>query len=110
MNTKTKDKSDDTDDAQDVSDPDNNYVEGQPFGFDDVPMYCRVYYMGRLGWIIEKGEDVRKDASGRHVKIQYKEEYAGRKHSNVHEKLVNKFLRKKEKLWVDFDHQFTEYA
>lgn len=106
MNTKTKTDSND-DESESVPE---GAEPGQVYTFDDVPMYCRVYYMGRLGWVVGKGDDVREDSSGRHIKIQYKEEYAGRKVSRVHEKLVNKFLRKREKLWVDFDHNFTEYA
>lgn len=83
--------------------------EGQLYTFDDVPKYRRVYYMGRLGWVVQKGHTVREGSDGRHIKIQYKEKHANRKYSKIHEKLVNRFLRNKKRLWVDFDGRFEEY-
>lgn len=107
MNTKTKTDDNDPEDSENVAEgaePDQLYT------FDDIPLYARVYYMGRLGWVIKKGEDIVNTVSdSRHLKIQYKEKHANRKHSHVHEKLVNKFLRKQERLWVDFEHNFETY-
>jgi hypothetical protein len=99
----------DDDSWKNIEDEGQGAEEGQLYTFDDIPKYCRVYYMGRLGWVVQKGYNVRDNNGDRHIKIQYKEKHAGKKYSKVHEKLVNKFLRKQKRLWVDFDKQFEEY-
>lgn len=110
MKTKTKTDTNETEEQQEdeSNDVPPGAEEGQLYTFEDVPLYARVYYMGRLGWVTEKGHGVRQ-GSGKHIRIQYKETHAGRKESRLHEKLVNKFLRKKKRLWVDFDRQFEVF-
>jgi len=83
--------------------------DDQMFTFEDIGLYMKCEYRGHRGWIVEKGDHVSKrdntDAS--HIKIKYDpgEEVAGRDESRLHERIVNKALRKDGRLWVDFGHR-----
>jgi hypothetical protein len=85
-----------------------NSRDDQLYTFEDIPMYARVYYLGRTGWVVGKGGDVSDMSDGDHIKIQYDEEYAGRKASKLHKKLVNSALAKQERLWVDFGFRLDD--
>ena len=80
----------------------------QIFTFEDVELYMKCEYRGHRGWVIAKGDDVSNHGSdARHIKIKYDpgEELAGRDESRLHERIVNKALRKNGRLWVDFGHR-----
>ena len=81
----------------------------QMFTFEDLELYMKCEYRGHRGWIIEKGEQVSNSgaSNARHIKIKYDpgEELAGRDESRLHERIVNKALRKNGRLWVDFGHR-----
>lgn len=86
------------DDEQDDED-DENELE-QPYTFDDIEVGMRGKYSGDRVWVVAKGENVsKKDTDTRHIKV------AGGgddKPRLIHEATVNRYLRKKNRLWIDW--------
>jgi len=82
----------------------NGGTNKQVFTFDDIDKYTRIYWKGQPGWVLDKGPHVQpavKDA--RHLYIEFEDEQSGKQDSRMfHEKIVNKYLREKRLLWVDF--------
>lgn len=64
-------------------------------------MWCR--YEGDPGWIIDKGK-IAKNINAEHIEIRF---ISDRNNIKIHKRLVNKYLEKKKKLWVDFDHSIV---
>jgi len=83
--------------------------DDQMFTFDDIEIYMKCEYRGHKGWIVEKGDHIleRGGSNARHILVKYDpgEEMAGRDESRLHERIVNKSLRKNGQLWVDFGYR-----
>lgn len=79
--------------------------EDQIFGYDDLELYTRVKLDGREGWILDKGPHVVGEVEEHeHVYIEYTNSKKGQDaFRRIHQNLVDEYLRKRKKLWVDWD-------
>lgn len=72
--------------------------------FDDIEKYTYVRYRGKPGWILDKGTHLSQ-TKGSHIQIQMEEPIhpnSDKMECVVVERLVNKYLREKKTLWVDW--------
>lgn len=85
---------------------------GQVYTYEDVPKYCRVYYRGTPGFVIDKGDHM-KDGDARHIQVEFDEPIGNANSTDtrlIHENVVNKYLYQKKTLWIDFEHRLNEYT
>jgi hypothetical protein len=84
-------------------------TESQVFTFNDVEVGTRVLLRGKPGVVVDKGNLVESGQVGHHIKIQY---YSGggEQTRRVHEAMVNKYIRKKKELWIDFGNRVSNYV
>lgn len=89
----------------------NDDGDDQLFTFRDVPKYAYVVFRGHPGYVTQKGRNVHPYATGLHMKIQYVNGGpGGRNSSKLAKSLVNKYLREKHSLWVDFAEDMHPYS
>lgn len=81
----------------------------QLFTYDDVEPYTHVRLRGRPGWVLDKGAHVSTTA-GEHLYIEYEDvpKYSNKREAYLHRNLVNKHLRQRDTLWVDFRNKMFE--
>lgn len=93
------------------SEDDTSEENTMMFTFDDIPLYARCEYRGHKAWILDKGDHIMDNSSGRHLLIQYDEKMAGRDESKLHEKVVTRKLKQNDgELWIDFNHRLFDTA
>lgn len=81
----------------------------QQYTFDDIELYAHVVLKGDHGWVLDKGDHVAPEIKHwRHLYIEFNDN--DRDSTNLNEKLVNKYLREKEVLWVDFDNMLFPFG
>lgn len=75
----------------------------QLFTYEDVKPYTYVRLRGRPGWVLDKGSHV-SSSEGEHLYIEYEDvpKNSHKREAYLHKNLVNKHLRQKDTLWVDF--------
>lgn len=86
--------------------------DGDPvMTFEDVEPYQFVVYRDCGGYILDKGDHVLPHVADEYVSIDFIDTGpAGNSQTNLSKTLVNKYLRKKEKLFVDFGHHIEPAA
>lgn len=77
------------------------YLDESLFTFDDIPENAHVYFRGISGWVTKMGDDVAPQVNARHIEISLQESIGGRDTIRLHERLVNKYLHEKRRLWVN---------
>lgn len=104
MNSTTSSKGRNASTTNQTSDRDDD----QLYSFEDIQVYTRCEWLGNLGWVMDKGEHLCPAVpNAEHLYIEYKNENGERDTVNVRKELVNKFLKMRNKLWVDFnDHLY----
>lgn len=78
-------------------------TDDQQYTFEDIKRYTRCEWLGNFGWIMDKGDHLHPSVpTTEHLYIEYKNENGERDNVKLRKELVNKYLRNREKLWVDF--------
>lgn len=72
------------------------------FGYEDIEPPAKCILRGHSGVIGDKGEYILENTKGRHIHVFYTSDEKAGEDAMVHENLVNKYLKEKRKLWVDF--------
>jgi len=83
-----------------------------PLTFDDIECGCLASLNGRQAIVIAKGEHVSHKRDGRHVQIQFIDEENEKEFQakpKLRENIVNRYLKEKRRLWIDFDHRLNPY-
>lgn len=83
--------------------------EEQVLGYDDLEPYTRVKLDGREGWVLDKGPHVIGEVEEHeHIYIEFTTSERGKdSFRRMHENLVDKYLRERKKLWVDWDNRLA---
>lgn len=82
--------------------------DGQILGYEDVEKYTFASYLGRAGWVLDKGDHISK-ADGRHLLVEFDGDEGQLDEIPIHENLVDKYLRQKNTLWIDFSKDFSGF-
>lgn len=80
--------------------------ETEPYTFDDIEPYTYVVLRGRPGWVLDKGDHVVDTVeNAEHVYIEFADDNDNGDDSSIrlHERFVNKYLKNRETLWVDWE-------
>lgn len=81
-----------------------------PLSFDDIELWDRVYLGEREAWVTEKGKET-SPRSGRHIRVEFRDnKNQFRKEAVLKDTLVNQYLRKRKRLWVDWGGRLDPYV
>jgi len=79
----------------------------QLYDYDDIERYTYCRYKGRPGWIMDKGDHI-SETTGNHIYIEFQDGGA-QSTLNLRQNLVDRYLRNRNNLWVDFTHNIHGY-
>lgn len=75
------------------------------YSFEDIERYAYVIHTGRPAYVVAKGEDVCPNVRGRHIKLEFADGTPMLQTDTIEirENLVNRYLRDKRMMFVDFN-------
>lgn len=81
--------------------PDDGVHPEQTKTFDDIPKYSLIKLRGYIAYVLDKGEHIGQ-RDGKFMLVSYESENAPRTETQIHERVVNKYLHEQKNLFVDF--------
>lgn len=73
------------------------------YSYEDIELWMMCRHEGDVGWIVDKGK-IANGVNAEHIQIQF---IGDRDDLKVHKRLVNMYLERKKKLWIDFTHDIV---